>query len=338
MKNYWIFVENDIQMANVLENAMFGDIFQAGLDIETVREDSKDRFAEVLASRKLQSVTKGALNFLLVSRYRLGKAIAEHAQQYDRVYVLFLNTTFTTVRYPERVLKAYKKKWPNVRYVLYYLDPIGRGVTTYANYLREKQVFDLVYTFDPYDAKKYDLIQWTTPYSGIAGRDSVAAQEDLYFIGVETERTEQICSVLEKGRQHGLRMKMDVIVMQQGDAYDAYSGSVQLHGKGDVIPYTEALRKAVQAKCILELVRPKQAGLTLRPFEAVVYNRKLLSNNKSILSFPFYNSAYMRYFETVEDIDWDWLREDTKVDYGYDGEFSPTRLLKDILVRLDDTE
>ena len=69
-------------------------------------------------------------------------------------------------------------------------------------------------------------------------------------------------------------------------------------------------------------------GLSLRPYEAVCYNRKLLTNNKSILDFPYYDSRYMQYFETVEEIDWDWVKEDIPVDYGYDCKFSPMRLLE----------
>ena len=35
--------------------------------------------------------------------------------------------------------------------------------------------------------------------------------------------------------------------------------------------------------------------------------------------------------EKVEDIDWNWVKEDIEVDYHYNGEFSPLRLMEDII-------
>lgn len=75
--------------------------------------------------------------------------------------------------------------------------------------------------------------------------------------------------------------------------------------------------------------------MTLRAYEAVAYNRKLLSNNKTILSFEYYDPRFMRYFEQVKDIDWDWVKEDANVDYDYKGEFSPVLLIDDIIKRLN---
>ena len=90
------------------------------------------------------------------------------------------------------------------------------------------------------------------------------------------------------------------------------------------------MRRELSAKCILEIVQKGQVALTLRPYEAVAYNKKLLTNNKTILNFKYYNPKYMRYFEKVEDIDWNWVKCDDGVDYNYQGDFSPRYLLADI--------
>lgn len=46
------------------------------------------------------------------------------------------------------------------------------------------------------------------------------------------------------------------------------------------------------------------------------------------INMLFLDARYMRCFEKVEDIDWDWLKEPVTVDYGYKGEFSPKVLLQ----------
>ena len=51
-------------------------------------------------------------------------------------------------------------------------------------------------------------------------------------------------------------------------------------------------------------------------------------NNKNFNKLPFYDSRFMRYFEKVDDIDIEWVREQIKIDYGYSDEFSPLHILK----------
>ena len=62
----------------------------------------------------------------------------------------------------------------------------------------------------------------------------------------------------------------------------------------------------------------------------MVYNKKLLTNNKNVKKFKFYNPEYMKVFEKIEDIDWKWLHEIINVNYHYDGSFSPLRFIKEI--------
>lgn len=54
--------------------------------------------------------------------------------------------------------------------------------------------------------------------------------------------------------------------------------------------YTDVLSLTQKYNCILELTIKKQKGLTLRTMEALFYNKKLITNNDAIESFPFYNS------------------------------------------------
>ena len=98
----------------------------------------------------------------------------------------------------------------------------------------------------------------------------------------------------------------------------------------DIRPYKEVLESTLKANCILEIVRPGQVGFTLRTFEAVVYNKKLLTNNENIKDFKFYNPQYMKIFKKIEDIDWKWVHETLNVDYHYDDSFSPLRFIKEI--------
>lgn len=66
---------------------------------------------------------------------------------------------------------------------------------------------------------------------------------------------------------------------------------------------------------------------TVRYYEAVYYNKKLLTNNPSVRDLSFYDPRYMRYFETVDDIDFSGVKEKVPINYHYAGEFSLLHIL-----------
>lgn len=78
---------------------------------------------------------------------------------------------------------------------------------------------------------------------------------------------------------------------------------------------------------IIEILQKGQNGSSLRYFEAVCYNRKLLTNNPNIEKLPFYNPEYMKVFSSSDDIDVEWVKKKGEIDYGYDRSFSPYYLL-----------
>ena len=100
--------------------------------------------------------------------------------------------------------------------------------------------------------------------------------------------------------------------------------------------YEEVLGGVLRSKVILEILQEGQSGPSLRYYEAVCYNKKLLSNNPNIVHFPYYDSRYMRYFSSPEDIDIAWITEDCDVDYHYKGDFSPVNMLD--LIKKDQEE
>ena len=334
----YVFVQNDIDKANILENTMFADLIDGKRNTVVIRENSKDILLDLLARRKVQRILGIAINWFMGKRYCLGRLLAKQANTYSHIYVLFLNTSFTTVRYPAKVLRSYQKKWPNIKYILYYPDAVCRGVSAYANYLREQDVFDLVYSFDVEDSKRYGMIFWNTPYSVKEEYLQIAVKEDLYFVGVGCERFSILCDIAKCGKYAGLKLHMDVVHELPPGNVQNIPDNIAIHSYENVIPYYQSLQNTLKARCIIEIARPGQAGLTLRAYEAVVYNRKLLTNNKTILSFSFYDPRFMQYFEKVEDIDWDWVKEDIEVDYHYNGEFSPLRLMEDIIKACEEQE
>lgn len=98
------------------------------------------------------------------------------------------------------------------------------------------------------------------------------------------------------------------------------------------LSYVDVVELVQQNDIIVEFMNGSQVGNTLRLKEAVCYNKCLLSNNKNIISSPYYNPAYMQMFESVDEININIFSKD--VNYNYRGEFSP-KLLMNIIVEED---
>ena len=317
-----LLLQHNNPYAIVLERQIFSEAIENG----TLNVKCETEFKGIeafLSKRKIQKfIGKNTASWIL-DRTILGNYLKDAKKSKKEPIVLFLNSVFTEIRYPVDALLHLKKEYGAI-FILYYIDTIGRGVSIYANYLREKGVFDLIYTFDKCDAYKYGLMFWETPYSKMSL--NVSNNIDLYFCGVDTDRVDMIQAI---SRVPELDYSMDLIEVSGNGVFEG-NNRIILHSVKDIMPYKEALEKTLKANCILEIVRPGQVGFTLRVFEAVVYNKKLLTNNESITEFPFYNSKYMRVFKKIDEIDWKWVESKDEVDYHYDGSFSPLKFIEEI--------
>ncbi len=97
------------------------------------------------------------------------------------------------------------------------------------------------------------------------------------------------------------------------------------------LSYAEVVGLVQQHDIIVEIMNGTQTGNTLRLKEAVCYNKCLLTNNTTVISSPYYNSGYMQIFDKVENIDLSLFSY--SVDYRYQGEFSPCKLMERIRER-----
>lgn len=292
-----------------------------------------DRLKALLLKRKVQHISKGRLDFLSYEENNLLQTIKYYSEKRDNVYVIFLNAALYYNPYLPGTLRKYKKIFNNLKYVLFYLDIMNVPVSRNADVLRKQNIFDIVYTIDKNDAVDSGAILWNTFYSLNESYLDIQQENDLYFCGVSKGRANILAECASSAEKHRANISMDVICYDDTDIFSDDVYGVNARTPNEYLSYTEVIRNELRAGCILEVVQKGQVAPTLRPYEAVAYNRKILTNNKSILEFSYYNSQYMKYFEYVEDIDWEWVKNKNIVNYHYDGRYSPVYLLKDIISR-----
>lgn len=296
-----------------------------------IDEPNYNWIKQLLLKRKIQRITRGYLDFLGMERNNLYTELQKLSNDTNEVIVVFFNGSLLFNPYLAGTLARYKEEFHAVHYVLFYLDIMGTGVSANADYLREHKIFERVYTVDQQDAIQYDVNLWNTLYSKNSQAALQKVDKMLYFCGVEKGRDLLLKDIFIQCQKKNIDCKLELIASDHESQLQQMAKSLpQIEYLDYYLNYDEVLLRELRSNCILEIVQKGQMALTLRPYEAVVYNKKLLTNNKTILEFKYYDPRFMRYFDSIEDIDWEWVRQDVDVDYHYAGDFSPLLLLNEL--------
>lgn len=195
-----------------------------------------------------------------------------------------------------------------------------------------KVKFDKVFTFDECDSKKYgfELLQHCY-YSKLNVAESSPERYSAYFVGgVKGERTDIIEATYRRLMKSDSERKPLYKVFTYGKQTIMDANGIQYVERR--IPYEQVLKDIQQSSAIIELLQKNQYGPSLRYYEAVVYNKKLITTNKLIVNYPYYDKRWMKVIQAAEEIDIEWLNNNEEVNYGYKGDFSPIHLVDRILV------
>ena len=244
----------------------------------------------------------------------------------DDTYVVFQMGAMIHVGM--RTLEAIKKKRPQSKLILLLVDSIDAH--SYSMKYAKRFIFgfdwDLILSFDKADCDKYGFTYMGySYYSKIDIENTNTVSSDLYYIGANKSgdnRIQILNNVYKKCISESVKCDFTVV----GQTGQEVEEGIRARNRG--IPYKEILNNLATTNCILELVQSGQNNQTARYMEAVCYNKKLLTNNKSVIDLPFYNPLYIKVFERADEIDSDWVKEQIDVDYGYNNEFSPLKIIQ----------
>lgn len=227
--------------------------------------------------------------------------------------------------YDKTIIKWLKKKHSEIITILYCDDTIECFAKEISDLRPEKlgDEFDYVLCYNIGDVKKYG---YTLVNACISKHENLNDEQfepsDLSFIGQAKDRDVLLQSISE---YLDGKCEMDFLLIGSSS-----NGNENIKVTDRYLTYKEYLSRECAANCILELVKGDTEGATLRCWEAVYYNKKLLTNWKGIFEFPFYNPNHIQYFEKPEEIDIKFLTEKIPVEYNYQGQNSPELFLKNI--------
>lgn len=214
------------------------------------------------------------------------------------------------------LIDVLRKKYADARFVLYLEDLVERHNIS----LEEVQKFDLSISYDKGDAAKYGFEYMPTFLSKV-DLSTEGISYDCNFIGLPKNRLPIIYQLFESLTNAGL--KCDFIVSSLKDKNSRIDG-IQYIRKD--MSYWDYLHHVANAKCLVEVLQKNCSGYTLRTWEALLYGKKLLTNNPEILKAPFYNEQQFIYFEDPYKIDIDRIKRNIDVPFFDTEKISPLNL------------
>ena len=242
----------------------------------------------------------------------------------EHYFILFLNGCLRFY-YDRKMLYDFKNVHPNVSLVLLLYDSHSNPNSQFA--LRKKDLFDLIFTFDPKDASNHNYEYIYSTLSDITPLlKKKEKKSDIFYVGRAVNRLPLMHKVLKKISE--TITNCDFYISGIQNKHDCMYPNIIKYN--EYIPYDQVLEKVLNTNCLIEFVMPNQTGITLRTCEAIIFNKKLITNNKELLNTPFYNPMYMKIFTDENDIDIEFIKRNIDVNYKYNGIFSPNVIIEKI--------
>ncbi|MCG2611042.1 hypothetical protein LZZ90_05935 [Flavobacterium sp. SM15] len=200
------------------------------------------------------------------------KSIAKNAQ-YDILFAIspemLLNKDL------ERITKQSKKN------VVYYWD----SFKNIPRYHRTLQFFDKKFSFEKDDVAQLNLEFLTNFYFKEATPSETTL--DVFFIGTFDKRYDTLKDIASKLLKANKTVKI-ILQNPNQDIIDKHTCE-GIEFIKQPIPVSETESYLKSAKIILDIQKDIQKGLTFRVFEAMGLKKKLITTNKDIVNYDFYN-------------------------------------------------
>lgn len=225
---------------------------------------------------------------------------------------------------PQEYLSFVKSKYPDCKIVLLHRDLLKVHHKLAPQFI-DNPFVDIEMTYDKGESEKYGMPHFDEFESKIEVKKLNSTECDVFFAGSSKGRFELLLEIYKKITSMGYScnyyltgVPKEKRIVLPGITYaDRF------------MPYKEMLTHTVNCNVVLEINQPGADGYTSRFLEAVMYNKKLITNNQFVKETKFYNPAYISCIAGADDIGSEFLSNDNLiVDYKYSGEFSPLHMIE----------
>lgn len=230
------------------------------------------------------------------------------------------------------LLKWIKYYFPDAIIMYYFQDVISKDSYKLDFINSKPEEVDMILTYDKNDAKKYNLLFHNLPYSYLSKyyKSINKSKYDICFVGLGKDRFNEIENAFNILKKKGVKCYFYIV--------DKMKTSLSLPEEGFIvskkgISYKKYLNIINNSKCILEIIQNESVGNTTRVYEAIEFDKFLLTNNLSLIDDELYDDRYMYIYKDLTEFNIDLLNQ--KVLYHTKDLIRPQNFFEDLEKELD---
>ena len=163
------------------------------------------------------------------------------------------------------------------------------------------QFFDKFFSFEPKDVKDHQLAflpNFYSPDLAVIKKDT--PHFDLSYVASYDDRLETLEKILVSLSPLDLKTNINIIATKAPEAKNKNEKSITWFT--DVLPRKETIRIMSDSRVLLDIAQPKQDGLSFRIFEAMKLGKKIITTNRSVTTYDFYDSRNIFVWENENTI------------------------------------
>ncbi len=242
----------------------------------------------------------------------------------DKPICFVVSGYYITVDY----IRFLKKKYVNSKFVLLHRDLVDLWHKRKPQFSRRLvgELYDIEMSYDKGDCAKYNLVHFDEFESkiDILNQDNKYIY-DVFFAGTAKDRLPLLIDIYDYLTSAGINVKYFIT----GTTSESRIERKNIVYSDKNMNYREMLNCSIKSRCLLEVQQAGAVGYTSRFLEAVMYNRKLITNNITIAESKFFDEKGINIFANVNDISVNFVKS-KPYNFNYQGEFSPIHLIEKI--------
>ena len=224
----------------------------------------------------------------------------------------------------KNVINYLRQHYPNSKFVGFWQDLVGQIKLPDFEEMRDNYL-DICLSFDQGDCLRYGLSYYPLVYSYYGETTNhLLPHSDVYYVGRAKDRLKTIIDIYELLSNSGLVCDFNITGVKKKD--QVFPDSIKYL---DSMPYVENIEHIKATNCILEIMQGGGTGFTLRYAEAIMYDKKMITNNQAIREASFYSPSRINVFKEIKDIDLGFpIAEPIIADYGFKDNLLPSKMLQ----------
>lgn len=272
------------------EKSIMDTIRALGGEVEYIDE----RPANTFLTKGLIRVNAGLLKSRIHNYYQERLASIGRDRKFSRVLVI------SPEAIDAAILHSIKKAYPSAEMILYMWDSMRNKTGSRNDDLIP--LFDRILSFDRNDCSViprmgFRPLFFRNEFASLAD-SGIAVSHDISFVGTIHSDRYSVCSVVGK---RAMAMGLNCffhLYLSDKKLFWIYKASSPGMKRSRIhefsftpLPYERVVDVIAKSRCILDIQHPRQFGLTMRTIETLGARRKLLSTNRMITDYDFYNPA-----------------------------------------------